>query len=79
MFYSKQWEKKKKVIGEKAYYKRYSENTLKENFILKEDETFHQISLWEYGHFKSWNRGIKTDFPKSYQSSWESPRIKLIP
>lgn len=33
--------KKKKVIGEKAYYKRYSENTLKENFILKEDETFH--------------------------------------
>lgn len=32
---------KKKVIGEKAYYKRYSENTLKENFILKEDETFH--------------------------------------
>lgn len=46
MFYTKQWEKKKKVIGEKAYYKRYSENTLKENFILKEYETYFIRSVY---------------------------------
>lgn len=33
-------EKKKSYWG-KSLLQRYSENTLKENFILKEDETFH--------------------------------------